>query len=155
MNPFVWDGSGVRVTLGAEERAMLPSLLALLETVVAGRGDPAAERLDPPAYDADPVADEEYRRLMAQELLDARARDRERFAATASAERLDEDDAEAWLRVLGDVRLTLAARKGIERDDDQWEDRIEVDPELGMLAYLGFLQGSLVDALMNSLENST
>ena len=152
MNPFAWDGSAVRVTLGPEERALLPSLPALLGTVVPGRGDPAAERLDPPAYEDDPAAEQEFRRLMADELLDARALDRERFAATVSADRLDRGDAESWLRVLGDVRLTLAARKGIVRDDDNWEERVQGDPELAMLAYLGFLQGSLVDALTSSLE---
>ena len=48
----------------------------------------------------------------------------------------------------------LAARKGIVRDEDGWEERIEGDPELGMLAYLGFLQGSLVDALAAGLETT-
>ena len=155
MNPFSWDGSAIRVSLGPEERAFLPTLLVLLETVVPDRGDPAAERLDPPAYEADPEAEREYRRLMAGELEDARAADRQRFAASVETDQLDREDAESWLRVLGDARLTLAARKGITRDDDHWEDRVGDDPELGMLAYLGFLQGSLVDALAASLETVT
>lgn len=152
MNPFVWEDGSIRVRLGAQERAFLPRLLGLLDTVGQGRLDPAADRLDPSPYPEDPVADQEYRRLMSGELVDARSADRERFAATVDADHLSPGDAEAWVRVLGDARLVLAARQGIVRDDDGWEERVADDPELGMLAYLGFLQGSAVDALADSME---
>lgn len=152
MNPFVWEDGTIRVALGARERAFLPTLLILLSSVGRGAADPAAERLEPSAYPEDPQADQEYRRLMSGELEDARSTDRERFVATVDADRLSSADAEAWVRVLGDARLVLAARKGIVRAEDGWEERVADDPELGMLAYLGFLQGSVVDALAGSLE---
>lgn len=154
MSPFSWEGSSIRVELGPDERLFLPSLMVLLATVGQRVEDPAAERLDPPAYEEDEGADAEYRRLIAGELEAARTTDRDRFAATIGADQLSRDDAESWLRVLGDARLALAARKGIVRDEDGWEEGIGDDPELGMLAYLGFLQGSLVEALTAGLETT-
>ena len=155
MNPFSWDGSSVRVDLGADERVFLPTLVVFLGTVGRSGDDPAADRLDPPAYRDDAAAEAEYQRLMGTELEAARAIDRERFATTIQADHLSRDDAESWLRILGDARLVLAARKGIVQDEDGWEARVGDDPELGMLAYLGFLQGSLVDALATGLEAGT
>ena len=154
MSPFAWEDGSMRVELGADERLILPTLLVLLDTVGREPDDPAAGRLEPSAYPEDPAADQEYRRLTSGELADARSADRERFVATVNADRLSRDDAEAWLRVLGDARLALAARRGIVRDEEGWEERVGEDPDLAMLAYLGFLQGSIVDALADSLETT-
>ena len=54
-----------------------------------------------------------------------------------------------WLTVLGDSRLALAARLGI--DEPGWETADEEDPERIALGFLSFLQDQLVDVLMDRL----
>ena len=52
------------------------------------------------------------------------------------------------MRVIGDARLAIAARNGVVRDEESWEDRINSEPELAFVAWLGYLQATLVDAMM-------
>ncbi len=49
------------------------------------------------------------------------------------------------MRVIGDARLAIAARIGIE--DDRWESQQPTDPQLLMVHYLTHLQGGLIEAL--------
>jgi hypothetical protein len=50
------------------------------------------------------------------------------------------------MRVVGEARIVLAGRLGIE--EDGWEETASIeDPEVAMLHYLGYLQESLVEAL--------
>jgi hypothetical protein len=64
---------------------------------------------------------------------------------------ISDDDAQMWLRVLGDARLTLAARMGI--DEEGWEDdRSLTDSRDGaMLRYLSYLQDALIQVLSAAL----
>jgi hypothetical protein len=58
--------------------------------------------------------------------------------------KVDAQAAQAWIRTLTDIRLTVAARLGIETDGDLGSD----DPVmLDLYDWLGFVQGSLVDCL--------
>ncbi|MGG7507917.1 DUF2017 family protein [Plantibacter sp. YIM 135249] len=84
------------------------------------------------------------------------------FAPDADEEiivRLDDETAWTWLRFLTDVRLTLAARLGIEDDDedegpfdeadDDEDEEASEDTPLMMAVYgwLGYLQESIVMAI--------
>ncbi len=63
---------------------------------------------------------------------------------------LDEEEAQAWLTVVGEARLVLAARLGIE--EDGWEELLPPErPEVGALHFLGWLQSELVEALSEEL----
>jgi hypothetical protein len=58
--------------------------------------------------------------------------------------KVDAQAAQAWVRSLTDIRLTIAARLGIETDDDvESGDAVVRD----LYNWLGFVQGSLVDCL--------
>lgn len=128
---------------------MLGGLPALLDSVGVPADDPAAARLDPSPYPEDPTAAEEFRRLMGGELEQARSADRSRFSEWLERPEtavLDDEQAGAWLRVLGESRLVLAARLGIE--EDGWETGSPPgDPAVSLLHYLGWLQEELVEAL--------
>ena len=86
-------------------------------------------------------------------MADARAADRERFAASLARLRdnptLDFEEAEAWMVVLGDARLALGARLGIT--EPGWEEGSLDDPDRIALGFLSYLQSQLVDALMETL----
>jgi hypothetical protein len=149
--PFKEHADGVAVRLSEVERQFLLGLPALLESVDAEPTDAAYERLHVAAYPDDPAAQEEMTEYSGSQLAAERAIDRERFTAGLEAGRsvLSIDEAESWLTVLGDTRLALAARLGI--DEPGWEATDEEDPERLALGFLSYLQDQLVTVLMGRL----
>lgn len=149
--PFRKKGRGIRLALSDEERAVLRTIPEALARLGAPGADPAAARLHPAAYPDDPAADAEYRDMVATDLAKARADDRGRFTETLGRTSMSDDDAQVWLRVLGDARLVLASRMGIEHE--QWEeDRSLAESRDGaMLHYLSYLQDALIAVLSTTL----
>lgn len=135
-------GDKIAVLLGKRERDVLSDLPTF---VAQGRqdGGPAAKRLDYVAHPEDLERQTEFAD-MTDDLLDQeRKRDANRFTASLRADELDDDEAMAWVRLIGEARLILAARLGIT--DSGWEADEEVDtPEVAMLHYLGWLQDGLI-----------
>jgi Domain of unknown function (DUF2017) len=154
MTPFAWTGESIMVILDEREASLLARLPLLLAGVGLEGGDAAASRLSPSAYPGDEEAEREYRRLMASDLDLARADDRDVFAETvrSGSYPITVAAAEAWLRVIGDARLTLAARRGVTDETDEWEQRIRSDHDLAIVAWLGHLQAELVDALGDAMS---
>jgi hypothetical protein len=129
----------------------------------AGRGgagaDPVLERLFPQAYlePEDVERDAEYRRLVREDLLEAKLANLDVVTSTldrgtVSMRRwtidLTEDEATAWLGALNDLRLALGVRLGITEDFDGDIDPSDPRaPALNVLSYLGWLEENLVDAL--------
>ena len=148
--PFRLVAGQIELTMDPREADALMLVPDLLESVGDPGSDPGADRLDQAPYPDDPEAAAEYRRLMADELVQSRAADRSAFSLTVeqspSGVTLSPGEAEAWLRVLAEGRLVLAARMGIS--EDGWEDGLpEDDPAASLLHYLGWLQGSLAETL--------
>jgi Domain of unknown function (DUF2017) len=109
---------------------------------------PDLRRLFPPAHAEDPDAEAEYRRLVGSQLDAGRQRAVATVEATLARETLSADEAEAWLRVLNDLRLVLGTRLEVTEEMD-----FDLDPndpeaaELAVYAYLSWLQEQLVEAL--------
>jgi hypothetical protein len=139
--PFSRKGDRVAVRLGADERQVLKGLAGLIEA--AGDAD---GRFAYTAHPDDTEAQDGYGALLGDSLTTARGEDRAVMAATLDATVVDEEAAMAWMRVIGDARIALAHRLGIE--DDGWEEtRDPTDPETALLMYLGYLQDTLVRVL--------
>ncbi|GAB1645272.1 DUF2017 domain-containing protein [Krasilnikovia sp. MM14-A1259] len=71
--------------------------------------------------------------------------------------RLDGEEAEAWLRAINDARLAMGVRLEIRAETDlgeELDDAVATDPassrvfQLSVYAYLGYLQESLLNALV-------
>lgn len=152
---FKPHADGVEVLLAEPEVVLLERLPHLLASISDDGSDPAHERLNPAAHRNDPDASDEFRRLVEGQL--ASSRDDDRTTLVSNLRALGQrpvlaiDEAEAWLRVIGEARLVIAARRDIVEEDDDWSTRASTDPELGLLAYLGFLQEGLVDVLMQGM----
>ena len=102
----------------------------------------------------DPEASAEFRRFTADGLAERKAGSARVMAASlpdgaGSVEiRLDKPTATAWMRTITDVRLVLAARLGIERDDDRGDVHDEESAvQLMVYDWLAMVQESLVVAL--------
>ena len=131
-------------------------VLALLEDRGSREADPAMLRLLPDAYSDDAEASAEFRRFTADDLASRKAANARRIVAdlataagatSATAVKVDAQAAEAWVRSLTDIRLTIAARLGIETDGGS-RDPEPLDPAmLDLYDWLGFVQGSLVDCM--------
>ncbi len=166
MSPrFDRRGEAVVVTLESNEVELLRTIpdevRGALEAPVS-KDDPVHNRLFPSAY-LDPTeesAEQEWQELVYPELL------RERVGALgrvtgqlgegdgAMDVLLTDDDVQAWLGVLNDLRLVLGTRIGVTDDpDDPIPDLQPDDPRAALwIAYswLTQLQGELISVLLEA-----
>ena len=137
-----------QVRLEPEEREVLRSLPGQLRELLADAGGDSLRRLSPPAYTDEPELEEEYQRLMGEDLRRRRLDALEVMEATVDAERLGEDQLTAWMRSINDMRLVLGTRLGVS--EDMGVDVDPLDPRAPVLAlygYLSWLEEQVVEAL--------
>jgi hypothetical protein len=153
------DGS-VDVTLTEPEVELLRSIVDQMGLVLeAPEETPHTERLFPPAYLDDPAAQDEFARLMTDDLLEGTRRALRSVVGTLERVetkrggrhvRLSADEAQDWLAVLNDARLTLGTRLDITPETYD----AEIDPDSpdalahDVFRYLGYVEEYLLDALM-------
>lgn len=145
----------LRVRLSQAERDLLRDLPAELRRLLElNPEDPSARRLFPPAYEGDQDAEQEYRRLMRDELLAGRREALRVLEETADRERLTREELDAWLGALNDLRLVLGTRLGVT--EELYEEALDPeDPqarETALYVYLTWLQEQLVEAAAAGLE---
>jgi hypothetical protein len=139
------DGT-IDLRIGEHERELIRSLLPQMQELLT-LDDPSLARLFPPGYANDVTRDEEYRRLTRDDLLASRFTDFDVVERTVDAERLEEAEAESWMRALNGVRLVLGTRLDVTEDMDR---PTPDDPEAEAFAvyeYLSIVVSELVDAL--------
>lgn len=147
------DGKGgYRLRLPDEERELLRSLPAQLRDVLRS-DDPSLRRLFPPAYADDREADDEYRRLMRDELLGGKLAALHVVEQTAGADHLSAEELEAWLGALESLRLVLGTQIDVTEETyaDTLDPRDPQAPALALYGYLSWLQEQAVDALSAGL----
>jgi hypothetical protein len=153
----------VRVRLGQDEVTVLRGLPEQLRAVLAeAADDPVNRRLFPPAYlePDDAERDAEYRRLMHDDLVQAKLANLEVVTGTLARGTptmrrwtvdLTVEEATAWLGVLNDLRLALGVRLEITEDfDGQVDDDDPRAPAMHLLSYLGWLEEHLLEALSSA-----
>jgi hypothetical protein len=145
---------GFRLRLSGGERELLRALPTELQALLGSESDdPDLRRLFPPAYERDDEGEAEYRRLMADELLEGRRAALRLVQETAGRDRLTGEELDAWLRALNDLRLVLGTK--LDVTEEVYE--VEIDPahpqayELSVYAYLTWLQEQLVAAASGEL----
>jgi Domain of unknown function (DUF2017) len=137
-----------RLRLNDAERALLRMLHAELRMLLDEPSDPDLQRLFPPAHE-DPEREAEYRGLVGDQLLDGRTRALETVERALEGETLSAEEADAWLRVLNDLRLILGTRLDVT-EETMLQELDRDDPkaqELAVYGYLSWLQEQLVAAL--------
>ena len=153
------DGS-VDVTLSDAELGLVATIVEQMgEVLEAPEQSPHTTRLFPPAYKDDPDAQAEFARLMTGDLLDGKRAALASVAATlergstkrsAWRVRISGDEAQDWLAVLNDARLTLGTR--LDVTEESYDRRHDPDdPESAaheVFRYLGYLEEYLVETLM-------
>lgn len=126
-------------------------------------GDPVVDRLFPDVYPDRPDDSSEYRELTEGELKTSKIDQAGAVLAALPASgggqvELDGESAEAWLRALNDVRLALGVRLGVGEEtslESELDDAVMRDPtssrvyQLSVYAYLGYLQESLLETMLD------
>jgi Domain of unknown function (DUF2017) len=139
------DGS-FEFRISDAERELVGGLVPQMQELLTV-DDPALRRVFPPAYADDEAKDDEYRRLMRDDLLAGRFGDLDVIEETLQAERLTAEQTEAWLRALNGVRLVLGTRLDVTEDMDRPEPDNPDAPSFAVYEYLSMLVSELVDAL--------
>lgn len=129
------------------EVELLRTLLTQYDEILQQPGDdPALERLFPVAYRDDPDAAAEFARYTRSGLVEHKSSAAGSIAAAIAGGgpvKLDSQAAERWLPVLTDLRLIVAQRLGIVRDDDE----VPRDPLGDVYHWLAELQTYLIEAI--------
>ena len=143
---------GYRLRLPSEERDLLRSLPDQLRDVIR-TDDPGLHRLFPPAYADDDEAEDEYRRLMRNELLEGKLASLRVVEETADADHLTQEQLEAWLGAIESLRLYLGTVLDVSEDSyANVTSRDDPDaPAMALYGYLSWLQEQAVEALSAGL----
>lgn len=126
--------------------------------------DPVVGRLFPDTYPGSPEDSAEFRLYTEGDLKTAKIDQAGAILAVLPADgggevRLDGEGAEAWLRAINDARLAMGVRLEIKDGTDlteELDDAILHDPtstrvfQLSVYAYLGYLQESLLNAMLDA-----
>ena len=140
---------GVELRLPEGERAFLRSLAPQMREMLETPDDPAVARLFPQAYTEDEQREAEYQLLAHSELMESHLAALATLEASADAERLDREQADAWMRALNEVRLVLGTRLDVTEEGHERPTTTD-DPRAPVFAaydYLSMLQSELIDAL--------
>ena len=143
------------VSLGPDERQLLasiaPQVRQMLQAEADAEGDVAVSRLFPVAYseEVDAEREAEYRLLAEGELRASHDAALAVLESSARADRLDEEQASAWMRALNSIRLVLGTRLGVtEEGDERPEDPDDPrTPAFAVYDFLTALQAELIDVL--------
>ena len=178
MEPFrSIRGGGVKAVLAPAEAELLRSLVgqvmeliepesaratdldeleALLQAEAAQTPtDPVLARLLPDGYRDDPDAAGEFRKYTELSLRAAKHENAQMMLDSLPEAggklQLTQEQAQAWLKALNDVRLALGTKLGVTEDfEEQWDKLGQDDPRrtaFEVYAWLGAVQESLVRAL--------
>ncbi len=160
--PFVRRRSGeVDATLTQVEVDLIRSVVDQMAQVLE---EPPEGRLFPPAYRDDPEAQEEFARLMTADLAEGKRRAVRSVQATlqrgkskrdAWSVRLSGEEADDWLAVLNDARLTLGTR--LQISEDSYERDVDPgDPDAAaheVFRYLGYVEETLVETMLAGMHD--
>ncbi len=145
------DGSW-QLRLPAGERELLRTLPSQVRQLIGAR-DASTRRLFPPAYAHDPEGETEYRQMVGDALVESHQASLRILESTIDAEMLDDDQLNAWLGALNDLRLVLGTRLDVGEDFEALPPDDDRAPAMATYAYLSMLQEHIVQALAQALED--
>jgi hypothetical protein len=157
MSGFSPTADGASAWFGDGEVQLLSSLLTQFSELLRERGgrgsDPAIDRLLPDAYRDNTDFAAEFRRFTETDLVDAKLHNAATVRDALTEPEVGHEThvvvdftaAQAWLRALTDLRLTLAARLDVGRNGETSPSADEV--LVSVYDWLGYLQESLVEAI--------
>lgn len=146
-----WDGrtSTYKISLDDGLRVVLGELMSQMLALLDDAGAPLLHRLFPPAYSqaTDLERQDEYRRLMQEDLVERHREECRTVIASLDAKHLDEEKLLAWVRAINSMRLVLGTYLDVHEDDPPLQPET---PEESAYLWLSFLLEESVEALSRS-----
>lgn len=140
-----------RFRLQPGEREMLDHLLGQLDTMLES-GDAALNRLFPPAYGNDTDRSREYAALADLELIESRRAALGRALVVVDRGEADDDDVNAVLRSVNDLRLVIGTKLDVSEDHDEPPPAGTPEAELWVAYHvLGAILSDTIAALRSTL----
>jgi hypothetical protein len=141
---------GYSLRLEFQDRQMLRELAPQFSALLDDPDQPVMRRLFPPAYSEAAYAEhqEEYRRLMQEDLVTRHRQELDLLTSTADAEHLDEEQLLGWTRALNSLRLVVGTFLDVQEGD---EGRRPASPEEALYYWLTHLQGEAIEAVAGDL----
>lgn len=149
-NPRIlkWDAkAGVyKLDLDDDFRRILKELMEQFLGLLEDPESPVLYRLFPPAYSdpGDLEMQDEYRRLMMEDLVERRQQESRIVLETAAAKTLTEEQLYAWSRTINSFRLALGTYLDVQDDD---EPHPPTSPEESAYQWLSWLLEETVEAM--------
>jgi hypothetical protein len=145
--PFFPTKAGrIKVNLAKWEREMLADLPSQLRQIMS-TDDPSLRRLFPVAYIGDEERNNEYQRLMRDELLASRLAAAEVLEKQAFQSEISTDDLLLWMNTLNSVRLVIGTQLDVSESELELDDDDPRSPAYGAYGWLGYLVEFSVRAL--------
>jgi hypothetical protein len=140
------SGGGYKINLGGEERDLLRNLGPQFAAMLDDPTQPVLERLFPPAYSHDEhlQMQDEYRRLMQEDLVERHRDEFEMLASTAGSDTLNAEQLLGWARALNSIRLVLGTHLDVQEEE---EHRPPETPDEALYQWLTYLLGEVIEAL--------
>ena len=145
---FRRNGDGTfSITVLQQERRLLEALLPQLRELITD-DDQLTWRLFPNPYPDDSDAADDYASMIGDDLRDHHLESLDVVEATLDAKRLEEDQLEAWMHAVNDLRLVIGSRLDVEEDTevDDFDDDVEQSLYVTYL-YLGSMLERIVRAV--------
>ena len=142
------------VKLDPSVRAVLVTMSEQLAPVLSP-DDPMTKRLFPPAYASQihENAEQEYRDLVDNALINHHRQAFAVVAETSQAEILTATEFDAWLSAIGSMRLVLGTRLDVSEDMETPATDDPTAPEYALYELLGQLQYLMIEVLAAELPD--
>jgi hypothetical protein len=130
------------------ERTVLRSLVDQMRQILTEDADPGLRRLYPTAYPDDEDRDQEYQRLVHDDLQGRRLAAFQVVEDTLDSERVDAEQLAAWMGAVNDIRLVIGTKLDVSEDPSF--EIADDDPDVQAYAiytYCSWLLEQIVEAL--------
>ena len=138
-----------QVRLTDDQREMFADLVAQLRDLLVSGEEDGTRRLFPPAYADDAEREAGYRALAHDELLEKRFAALDVVESSAWSTSLTEDELNAWMGAINDIRLVLGTRLDVTEDMDVISADDPRAPAYAVYLYLTHLLAEIVVALQD------
>jgi hypothetical protein len=136
------------LNLSDEDRAILRQLVPQFTSLLDDPDQPVVKRLFPPAYsDSDEEFkehQEEYRRLMQDDLVERHRQEFDLVVSTADAKTLTEEQLLGWAGAINSIRLILGTYLDVSEDDQSPGPETTED---AVYRWLTYVLGEAIEAL--------
>ena len=140
------DGT-FQLRISDDERDLIASLASQLRELLVSDETDGLERLFPPGYANDADREQEYQQLTHDELLTKRLASVDVVEQTVTQTSLTEDQLNAWMGAVNDLRLVLGTRLDVTEDRDDIALDDPRAPAFAVYQYLTHLLGEILNAL--------